>query len=433
MDTLKIENKIETFRNIDKNEPDWLYNLRKENWEHYNTLSLPERITNVWRYSKPDYFMVKQSELLMHLLPLLPDGTNGFPHQIGIEHAAVGYNREDLMTITKTTSELRESGVIFKDLLSAARENEDLVSPYLGQLVNYRLGKFEALNLAFWNTGLFLYIPDNMIIEKPIMLNRHPGEIYTLPRLLVVIGRNAEVSIIDDYSGQCHDGNPNLNSSVEIFAGDSSRVRYLNLQRLSSGCTTYITQRAQIEKNAFLHSVYGGIGSNISKVNGGVILNDRGAQSRISGVIFGDNKQHFDYHTFHHHKSSESYSNIDIKVILKDKATSAYTGLIRIEKEAANCEAYQENRNLLLNKGTKAESIPELEILNDQVRCTHGATMGPIDPEMLFYLESRGFNKEEAIREIAAGYVEPTISQIPGELRNIMRDLVLTKLKGGHK
>jgi Fe-S cluster assembly protein SufD len=430
MDTLKIENKIDTFRLIDKNEPDWLYNLRKENWIRYSELPFPERITNIWRYSKPEYFMSSSDEMLMSLRPLLPDGTNGFPHTIGPDHAAVGYNREDLMTVTKIDPAFKESGLIFKDLLSAARDNENLVANYLGRLVNYRLGKFEALNLAFWNSGLFLYVPDNAIIEKPIMLNRHPAGISTLFRLLVVVGKNAEVSIIDDYSGSCRENLPNLNSAVEIFADDSARIRYLNLQRLSSECTTYITQRAQIEKNAMLHSVFGGIGSNISKVNGGIILNGRGAQSRISGVIFGDDKQHFDYHTFHHHKSGDSYSNIDVKVLLKDKATSAYTGLIRIEKEAANCEAYQENRNLLLNQGTKAESIPELEILTDQVRCTHGATMGPIDPEMLFYLASRGLTKKEAVRQIAAGYIEPTISQIPGELRDIMRNLIHAKLGG---
>ena len=148
------------------------------------------------------------------------------------------------------------------------------------------------------------------------------------------------------------------------------------------------------------------------------------------GVIFGDDKQHFDYHTMQHHKASESFSNLNFKVVLKDKAKSAYTGLIRIEKDTVNCEAYQENRNLLLNPGTKAESIPELEILTDQVRCTHGATMGPIDPEQIFYLKSRGIGETEAVKMIVIGFMESLLRQIPDDIAKILRDVISVETGG---
>jgi len=148
------------------------------------------------------------------------------------------------------------------------------------------------------------------------------------------------------------------------------------------------------------------------------------------GVVFGDNDQHFDYHTVHHHKASNSYSDIDFKVVLKDKANSATTGLIRIEEDAQNCQAFQLNRNLLLNDGPKAESIPELEILCDQVQCSHGATVGPIDNNMMFYLMSRGIEKKEAVNIITRGFVEPTIQKLPEELGELTRNLIIEKMKG---
>ncbi|MEE8417915.1 MAG: SufD family Fe-S cluster assembly protein, partial [candidate division Zixibacteria bacterium] len=131
----------------------------------------------------------------------------------------------------------------------------------------------------------------------------------------------------------------------------------------------------------------------------------------------------------HHHTAGESFSDLDFKVILKDRAASAYTGLIRIEKDTANCEAYQENRNLLLNKGTRAESIPELEIMTDQVRCSHGATMGPIDREMVFYLKSRGFSQTDAMRTIVEGFVASTLGKAPGEAVRTIQSLVSEKLQ----
>jgi Fe-S cluster assembly protein SufD len=423
-----IETEVENFRNMDKKEPGWVYRLRKEAWNIYHDSPLPQNTTNVWRYTRPEQFLIRQPDIMMNVLPLIPDGSNGHRHPVGVEYAAYGYNRDDRLTLTRTGRETEESGVIFKDLYSALRENGDLTSPYFGQLIGADFGKFEALNMSLWNTGFFLYVPDNTIIEKPIRMNRHPGGLFTIGRLLVVVGKNSRATIIDDFSGDCRLENPIANSTAEIYADSSSRVRYVNFQRLASKCTSYFNQRARLGQDAEMDSIFGGMGSGVSKVNAGVILDGRGAASRMYGVIFGDKDQHFDYHTIHHHTEGESFSNINFKVILKDEATSAYTGLIRIEKEAANCEAYQENRNLLLNKGTKAESIPELEILTDQVRCTHGATMGPVDPDMTFYLKSRGINSEEAIKMIVSGFVEPTINQIPPDLQNMMRTLVSGKL-----
>lgn len=423
-------NTISDFRKIDRMEPEWVYRLRKEAWEFYHKSPLPERTTNIWRYTDPEDFVISNPGDLLEWLPVLPDGSPQDIKQMKPEHSAFGYNRSDLRTFTQMTPELAKGGVVFKDLYSALRENADIAQIYFGRLIGSDFGKFESLNMALWNNGLFLYIPPGMAIEKPIYLHRHPTGQFTIPRFLAVVGENAQVTIIDDYACHCRGEGAITNSAVEIFAGDSANVRYVNLQRLADDARSYVTVRSQIGQGTSLHSIFGSIGGAMTKVNAGTILNGRGANSQMYGIVFGNEKQQFDYHTMQHHKASESFSNLEFKVILKDQARSAYTGLIRIEKDTKNCEAYQENRNLLLNRGTKAESIPELEILTDQVRCTHGATMGPIDPEMVFYLKSRGISEAEAVKAIVSGFVEPLLAHIPPDVSEILRGVVDAKLEG---
>ncbi|HZN59563.1 MAG TPA: SufD family Fe-S cluster assembly protein, partial [Planctomycetota bacterium] len=147
------------------------------------------------------------------------------------------------------------------------------------------------------------------------------------------------------------------------------------------------------------------------------------------GFLLGEGKQHFDHHTVHDHRAGKTRSNLDFKVVLKDRSRSAYTGLIRIEPGCPDSEAYQENRNLLLNDGARAESIPELEILTDEVKCTHGATMGTLDAQHLFYLMSRGIDRAEAIRLIVGGFIEPTLSRLDEDLSARLRRHVEESVK----
>ncbi|MCK5125821.1 MAG: Fe-S cluster assembly protein SufD [candidate division Zixibacteria bacterium] len=430
MSTLTLANKNKRFRGQNQFEPEALYSLRKESWNCFNDLDMPHRANHLWRYTDPKVLLANNPSELMKITPSLPDQTEYNLISLDEAFSGYGYNRSDYMTFAKLTPALEKSGVIFKDLLSATRENEDIVGKYLGNLIGSDFGKFEAMNLALWNTGLFLYVPDNINIELPIRLQRHPSGPNTFHRLLVVVGNNSKVTLIDDYSGECRKEEAQINSVVEIFAGDSSSVKYLNTQRYSSKCNSYITQRTRINKDAKSVSVFAGLGGNVSKTNAGTVLDGPGANSQLYGIVFGDDNQHFDYHIVHHHTSSNSYSNIDFKTVLKDNANSASTGLIRVEEDALNCEAFQVNRNLLLNEGAKAESIPELEILCDQVQCSHGATISPIDKEMLFYLMSRGVAYKDAVNIITLGFIEPTIKNFPGELETLTRELITGKMEG---
>jgi len=429
MHTQTLAKRKLNFRKINKQEPQWLYNLRKNNWISFIETPVPDRVKHLWKYTDPEQFLVENPQDVMDALPPVSDLTIAQREYLTSDFAAYGYNRPDRMTFAMLNDEFADSGLIFKDLHSAVIEHEDLVGNHLGHLVGGDFGILEAMNLALWNTGLFVYIPDNAVIDKPIRLRRHPAGATSFHRLLVVTGKNAQATIIDDYSGSYPD-RALTNSAVELFIGDGSQVRYANTQRLDDNCKSYITQRAKTGRDARVYTIFGALGGSVSKVNAGSVLAGQGADSKIYGILFGNDNQHFDFHTRHHHTAGNTTSNIDVKVVLKDKAVSAYTGLIKINEDALNCEAFQENRNLLLNQGPRAESIPELEILCDQVSCSHGATMGPLDQEMLFYLTSRGIAPDVAVKTIISGFVEPTVRQLPVELRDAVRDSIMEKLGG---
>jgi Fe-S cluster assembly protein SufD len=330
--------------------------------------------------------------------------------------------------------EIIARGGLVISLAAAVETHRALVEPHMYSLVNAQTGKFEAMNGALWHDGIFLYIPDNLAIEKPIHLLRQaggPGS-AAFPRLLVVAGKSAEVTLIDEYGGGPADDTKGLaysNAAVEIMAQDDSRVRYISLQRQTAGARFYLTHRARIGRGAQMLTIPLAFGGALSKQNFGVILDGPGADSRMYGLLFGSQHQHLDNHTLHHHAAGQTYSNINFKVVLRDRALSAYTGLIRIDKAARGCEAYQENRNLLLNEGTRAETIPELEILNEDVSCSHGATLGPIDPLLTFYLGSRGIPEPEAVRMIVGGFVADTVKLVPDDIRERISSFVDERLE----
>jgi Fe-S cluster assembly protein SufD len=416
--------------------PEWLRERRRLARETFNNTLLPRRGLHLWRYTDPAKFLLDHGGVSDTVFAEDYDAVE----KVELSHLEQG--RLAALVTDFGGREIRihgvdglsKQGVVISALSEAVERHHDLVERHLYQLVNSQTGKFEAMNGALFNDGIFIYVPDKVTIDKPLHLLRETGNVNSacFPRLLVVVGENAEVTIIDEYGGGSPDidrGVSHSNGAVEIFGGRDSRIRYVLLQRQAPGTHAYLTHRARIERGATMLTIPLTFGGSISKQNFGVILNGEGAESNMYGLLFGSDYQHFDNHTLQHHNANKTLSNIDFKVVLRDRAVSAYTGLIRIEKGAKTCEAYQENRNLLLNKGTKAETIPELEILNEDVKCTHGATIGPLDPLSVFYLTSRGIQRDNAVRMIVSGFVEATLKRIPEDLKGRISEFVTSRLE----
>ncbi len=416
--------------------PLWLREKRRSSREAYNSTPVPPRGLHLWRYTDPASFLVDRSranDTVYHenydvvekveLHNLREGHLSGLISDFGGREIRFhGFDK------------LRDRGIIISTISEAVERHRDLVEKYLYELVNAGLGKFEAMNGALWNDGVFMYVPDGEVVEKPVHLLREAGLSGStqFPRTLIVVGENAELTVIDEYGGGATDngsGESYSNGAVEIFGLAGSRSRYVMLQRQSQATTSYLTHRARIERGANMLTIALSFGGKVSKQNFGVTLNGPGAESNMYGLLFGAGHQHFDNHTLHKHTSGQTRSDIDFKVVLRDRAVSAYTGLIGIDRHARSCEAYQENRNLLLNEGTRAETIPELEILNEDVMCSHGATIGPIDPMMVFYLQSRGVGYQDAVRMIVSGFVSDTLRQVPQDLQERITDFVSQRLE----
>jgi Fe-S cluster assembly protein SufD len=416
--------------------PKWLADKRNSLRINFNETPLPRRGLHLWRYTDPSKFVADTTASVAFTPSPNFAGTEAeLLRQLQDKHlAALVTDRGGREITVHASDEMAKLGVIILPLAQAVSSHAQLVEPHLYQLINNQTGKFEALNGALWHNGVFVFVPDNKTIDLPIHLMREAGlgASHQFPRLLVVIGKNAQVTLVDEYGGGSNDAGAGVSTShgaVEIFAGHDSRVQYLSLQRHAAGMNSYLTHRARIESGAQIVTIPLAFGANLSKQNFGVILNGKGANSRIFGLAFGTQYQQFDNHTLHHHAAGPTTSNIDFKVVLRDKATSAYTGLIRIDHAAKGCQAYQENRNLLLNPGARAETVPELEILNEDVSCTHGATVGPIDPMQVFYLNCRGIDHATAVRMIVAGFLNKTLQLVPEEIRDRVTALVQTRLE----
>ncbi len=416
--------------------PVWLRELRQTSRESFNTAPLPRRGLHLWRYTDPTKFLVEDNENgdvasgrdyteeVAEARGRVDDG-----HLSGL---VVDFGGREIITYGK--DRLAQEGVVVSSLSDATESHPDIIRKYLYSLVNDESGKFEALNGALWNDGIFVYVPDNTTVKSPLHLIRRAGgaNSHVYPRLLVVAGQNARLTLIDEYGGgsdKMSEGISNSNSVVELHGLEDSQVRYVCLQRHSQATQCYLTHRARISSGAHMLTVPLAFGGSLSKANYGTILNGQAAHSDTFGLLFGTGRQHFDNHTLHHHAHSLTTSNIDFKVVLQGKAQSAYTGLIRIDNESKTCEAYQENRNLLLSPGCKSETIPELEILNEDVSCSHGATVGEIDPLMVFFLMCRGIDRESAIRMIVSGFVETTLSKVPEDIRESITDFTAERLE----
>ena len=302
-------------------------------------------------------------------------------------------------------------------LREAAKQHPDLVEPRLFSLVRADRDRFSALHAALFTGGTFLYVPDGVVVEKPIIGQHvsHEAGTSVLPHTLIVAGRGAKFDYLDEYIAE-HDEEAGYRSgSTEIFAGEGAQVGYVAVQKWGRNVWHFADQRAQLEKDASLRLFNVTLGGKFSKTRVEASLVGPGADAELKALYFASGDQFFDFHTLQDHQVGNTRSDLLFKGALAGVSRTVYAGLIKIEKHAARSDAYQANRNLVLSDKAKATSIPMLEIDNNDVRCTHGATVGPVDPEHLFYLESRGIPEPTAKRMLIQGFFGDVLDRIPFE------------------
>src|SRR5207302_815331 len=265
--------------------------------------------------------------------------------------------------------------------------------------------KFAAHNAAMWKHGLLVVVPKGVVLDKPLYVRIvAEGQLYW--RLVVVAEEGARASVVEEYASPAADTKAYSNAVTELFVEPAAKLEYVSLQNLSNETWHFASHHARVERDAELDWVSGGFGSKKGKTRIQNDLAGQGATSRVTGAYFADGKQHLDYDTFQEHMAPSTTSDFAFHGALRDHATAVWRGMIRVEKDAQKTNAYQENRNLLLSPTANADSIPGLEILANDVRCTHGATVSPVNRDELFYAMARGLTRPDAERLIVRAFFQ---------------------------
>jgi Fe-S cluster assembly protein SufD len=274
--------------------------------------------------------------------------------------------------------------------------------------------KFAAHNAAVWQHGLLVHVPKDVVLDKPlyVRITSSANEAALFWRLLVIADQGARFTLVEEIVSSGPELHAYTNEAAELFVGAGAKLEYVSLQNLSTKTWHFASHHARVERDAELDWVAGGFGSKRGKVRIQNDLAGEGATSRVTGAYFTDGEQHLDYDTFQEHIAPSTTSDFAFKGALRDHSTAVWRGMIRVEPDAQKTNAYQENRNLMLSPTTHAVPIPGLEILANDVRCTHGATVGRVDREQLFYLMARGLNRAEAERLIVRGFFEDVLARV---------------------
>jgi Fe-S cluster assembly protein SufD len=402
-------------------EPEWVRALRRDAFAAYERLPLPSRSDEEWRRTDIrglDLDAFEAFERADGAAPADPiEGAAGVLRQRGSEPGAV-----------ELDPDVAARGVLLMPLSRAVREHPDLVRPHLFSEARPDRDKFAALHAALFSGGTFLYVPDGVTIERPLVSQfwSSGGGAAVLPHTLVVAGRGSSFNYLDEFLSPDLDRPALTSGSAEVIAHEGAVVGYLSLQRWGRHAWQFADQRVRVERDATVRLVAVGLGGRFAKNRIEATLAGPGASAELKALFFGSGQQFFDFHTLQEHRVGNTTSDLLFKGALQDEARSVYAGLIRIDPGASRSDAYQANRNLLLSRTAKAHSIPMLEILNNDVRCTHGATVAPVDPEQLFYLESRGIPAPTAERMIVHGFFGEVLDRIPVQQA---RDLVEAELE----
>ena len=299
---------------------------------------------------------------------------------------------------------------IVMPLSQAVERHGDLVDAHLGSLVGAGENVFTARNAAEWAGGAFIYVPRGVRVEQPIVLSaiqaRARGALNW--RVLVVLEEGAQAEIWE----QCASTAPGLLTTVvELIVGANANLRFISAQDLDQDSQIYGTQRARVAQDGTLDWVVLGFGAGRGKIFQNTILAGPGADGKVTGAYALNGRQHLDFDTTQEHAAPHCTSDLAFRGILAGRSSAVWRGMIKVDEGAQETDAFQESRNLLLSKRAHADAIPGLEILANDVRCTHAAAIAQVDPEQLFYLRSRGLPMQAAARLVVEGFLAELVER----------------------
>jgi Fe-S cluster assembly protein SufD len=411
--------------------PEWLVERRLAAVERLDEVNWPTPAEEIWRYSRID-----QLDLARYR-PFTPDelgvagderapGGGPWAAEAG-RHAALIVVRDGRVVHHELDPALEAKGVRACGIATCA---DDAVSSLIGRASSASEDAFTVLHDAFLAGGAFVFVPDGVVVEDPILvLHWCEGDgRASFPHTLVALGESSQATVLDRF------GSPHTDHLVdavsELLVDENAHLRYLTVQEHGPQTWHVGLQRAHVARDATIRTSAVALGGDYARLRSEALLAGAGAESDQLAVYFGDGEQMLDFRTLQDHDAPNTRSDLLFKGAVEDNARSVYSGLVRLRPPARKAIASQTNRNLVLTEGAGAESIPNLEIEANDVRCSHASTVGPIDDEQLYYLESRGIPPEEAERLVVLGFFDDVFERLPvGALTSGLRRSVVDKLE----
>lgn len=410
-----------------------LRDYRSNAWDAYTRLPIPTTLDEAWRRTD---LKSLQAGALRLLEPGQEKSLPEAPEELlrplaGEEHAGQLILRPGSAEL-KLKPEIAARGVILADLRTAESQHANVLAAIMGKVVRPDEGKFAALAAALAHTGVLVYVPRGVVLEEPlhsVLWGPGSGLAY-FSHILVWIEDGAQATYVHEAASPSEPKGQTMHAGiVEIHVGDGANLRFVELQSWGEHVWNFSHERARVGRDANLDWIFGAVGSRLTKNFSDLDLMGEGSTGRMSGFYFTDGDQHLDHDTQQNHLAPHTTSDLLFKGALKDRSRSVWQGMIYVAPGAQKTDGYQANRNLTLSPKARADSIPGLEILADDVRCTHGATVGKIDPTQVFYARSRGIPYAEAERLIVEGFFDPIMQRIPFEdVRTRFQDAIHQKM-----
>ena len=422
-----------------KNEPEWMKELRLKALETYNKLEMP-----TWG---PDLSELKMEEISTYVKPKSKLNSNwedvpedikktfdnlGIPEAEKKSLAGVGAQYDSEVVYHSIKEELKKQGVIYTDMDTAVREYPEIVKKHFMKCVPINDHKFVALHAAVWSGGSFVYVPKNVKVDIPLQsyFRLNSPESGQFEHTLIIVDEGSSLHFIEGCSAPKYN-KVNLHAGcVELYVKDNSYLRYSTIENWSKNMMNLNTKKAIVGKNGQIDWVTGSFGSKVSMLYPMSILNGKGAKTEYTGITFAGKGQNLDTGFKVIHNAPNTSSVVNSKSISKDGGACTCRALVRIQENAKNSKCSVSCESLMLDDISKSDTIPVNDIRTDEVEFSHEAKIGKISDKEIFYLMSRGLSEEDAKAMIVRGFAYPISKELPVEYAVEMNNLINLELEG---
>ncbi len=422
-----------------KGEPKWMRDYRVKALEIFERKPLPNWGGNVAEIDFQDiYYYVKPTSEEAKSWDDVPADMKRTFEKLGIPEAeqkflaGVGAQYDSEVVYHKIKESLEKQGVIFLSCDQGLKEHEELFKQYFGTVIPSTDNKFAALNSAVWSGGSFIYVPKGVQVDVPLQayFRINTKDMGQFERTLIIVDEGAWVHYVEGCTAPIYASDSLHSAVVEIIVKPGARCRYTTIQNWSNNVYNLVTKRATAYRDATMEWVDGNLGSKLTMKYPSVYMMEPGAHGEILSIAFAGKGQHQDAGGKVIHAAPHTTSKIISKSISKDGGRAGYRGLVKVNKGSVDCRSTVNCDALILDEDSRSDTYPYMEIEEDRVSIGHEATVSKIGDEQLFYLQSRGINKEEAAAMIVSGFIEPIVKELPMEYAVEMNRLIQLQMEG---